>query len=121
MAANTCTSSTGVVSGADPNFVLTTRVNNDQGVILLVKYTRTAASDLTITVDTLNPSIHATDLYRMTVLATTALSAWTMVISATGNYRIPIPLISPEKQVVVNLTVGAAAQGNAIVANISEN
>lgn len=121
MAVSTCISSTGAVTGIDPTFVLTQKVNSDQGVVLLVKYTRTAASDLTITLDTLNPSIHATDLYRMTSLTGTALGVWTMVISATGNYRIPVPIISSEKEVVVNLAVGAAAQGNTIVANITES
>ncbi|HLA29324.1 MAG TPA: hypothetical protein VJZ49_15665 [Syntrophales bacterium] len=121
MGASVCSSSTGTVTGTDPDFVLTQKINNPQGVVLLVKYTRTAASDLTITIDKIFRPVHATDLYRMTSLTGTALGAWAMVISATGNYEIPIPIIEPVKTIVVNLTVGAAAQGNAIVCNVVES
>ena len=121
MAANTCTSSTGTVSGTDPDFVLTQKIRSVQGVMLSVKYTRTGAYDLTITVDLINPALHASDAYRMTSLTGTALGAYTMVISASGNYRIPIPIIESEKTIVVNLTVGAAGQSNVIVANVMES
>ena len=252
MSASVCSSTTGLVTGSDPSFVLSFRTNNDQGLILCVDYTRTAAYDLTITIDTFNPSLHptaiitsaalaigttkpnastakfryavngaiyekaavaagtalgtdvivatkygavaldigkdgaidavpATDqvaqefttaalaaaalpavasdhvrigyvtasksdgdftfgttnldaanvteaytstagsVYRLTFLSVTALSALTMVISATGKYRIPIPIIGSEKEILANLTVGASAQGNAIVANFCES
>jgi hypothetical protein len=251
-AANTCTSSTGVVTGADPSFLLSYKTNNDQGLVLLIDYTRTAAYDLTITIDTYNPSvfptgiatgaglaigstvtkvssaafnyvinggfyykaavavgtipgndviaatkygavafdidkigtifaIEATDqtaqefttaalavaalpsvvtgclrigyvtatksdgaftfgttslaaanstvaytstaasVYRMTALTGTALSAYTMVIAATGKYRIPLPIINSEKMVIANLTIGTAAGANVVVANFTES
>ena len=249
--ANLCTSSTGVITGTDPSFILTYRANNDEGVVLMVKYTRTAAYDLTITMDTYNPSlaptgiiggaglaigstkpnvssvafhyainggvyykaavaagtkpgtdvivatkygavafdigtdgnidaIPATDqvaeefttaalaaaalpavqtghvrigyvtasksdgvftfgttnldtasvteaytstgtsIYRMTSLSGTALSAYTLVISATGNYQIPITTIAGDKVVVANLTIGTAAGANVVVADFVE-
>jgi len=126
MAANTCTSSTGTVTGSDNAFVLTYKTNANDGVVLYVKYTQGTDTGITITFDTKNPSLNAgsaltsTDVYRLVSLSGTALSAYTMVITATGNYRIPIPLLSSEKEVVANITFSSAAKDGAVVANFME-
>jgi hypothetical protein len=120
MAANTCTSTTGTASGTDPNFIVTYKSINPVGLILLVKYTKNTEDSLTITLDSINPSLHATDKYRHVVLSGTALSAYTMVLTATGNYRIPISVIDSEKTICANLVFSAADQGGAVVANFME-
>lgn len=62
MAASTCSSSTGVITGTDPYFTLAYKPNGDQGLFLMVKYGRVAASNLTITIDAYNRSLHPTGL-----------------------------------------------------------
>ena len=119
-AANTCTSKTAVVTGTDPNFVATYRSGSSSGIILYLKYTKGTESGITLTFDKLVPSLSATDLYRHTTLNTTTLSATTMTISASGNYRIPLPIIPHESKVVVNVVFGSAAQSGAVVINLME-
>jgi hypothetical protein len=75
---------------------------------------------LTVTIATVNPSIHPTDKYLVTSLSGTTLGPYTMVVTASGNYRIPLPLIAPEKQVVANVTFSSAAQSGVAVINMSE-
>ncbi|MFA5340245.1 MAG: hypothetical protein WC332_00565 [Clostridia bacterium] len=121
MAANACTSTTGTVTGTDPNFVVTYKTNNPEGLILYVKYTKGTEASISITFDTVNPSLHATDKYRHVSISGTTLSAYTMTISSTGNYRIPMPLIGSEKQLIANVVFATAGQGGAVVANFCES
>lgn len=121
MGANVVSSTTGVVTGTDPNFVVTYKTNNPEGLILYVKYTKGTESGITITFDSLNPSLHATDVYRHVSISGTTLSAYTMTISATGNYRIPMPLIASEKRLIANIVFGSAGQGGAVVCNFMES
>jgi hypothetical protein len=121
MAANTCTSTTGVVTGTDPDFVLTYKTNNDQGIVLYLKYTKGTEANVTITFYSLNPSLSASDKYRLTSLSGTLLSAYTLVLASTGNYRVPVPIIASEKQVAANITFSLADQGGAIVSNFMES
>jgi hypothetical protein len=118
--ANTVTTSTGVKSGTDPTFAVTYRANASQGVILYLKYTKGGETGITLTFDKIVPSLSATDLYRHATLSGTALSAYTMVITASGNYRIPLPVIPAESKVIVNIVYGSANQGGALVANFLE-
>jgi hypothetical protein len=118
--ANTVTSSTGVVTGTDPNFVVTHPTNSSMGSILYLKYTKGTESGITLTFDKLYPNLHATDVYRHVTLSGTALSAYTMAITASGNYRIPIPVIAGERKIIVNVVYGSSAQGGATVVNFIE-
>jgi hypothetical protein len=120
MAANSLTSSTGTKSGTDPNFIVAYKTQQSQGVVLYVKYTRGSDTGITITFDVLNTSLHATDKYRHTSLDGTALKAYTLVISTSGNYRIPLPVISGETTVYANITYGGGADG-VTVANFCES
>lgn len=120
MAANTCTSTTATVTGTDASFKASFKTNGSAGVVLLIKYTKNTETGITITIDTVNPSIHATDAYRMTELSGSSLGAWTMIIGASGNYRIPIPIIFPEKTIAANITFSSSNQGGAVVANFTE-
>ncbi len=121
MAANTVTSTTGTVSGSDPSFVVTYKAGSDQGIVLYVKYTQGTEAHITLTFDTLNASLHASDKYRMTSVSGTMLTAYTMVITLSGNYRIPLPIIASEKTICVNIAFSSAAQGGAAVANFMES
>ena len=250
MAANTAVTKTGAISGTDPSFILRQTINNDQGVILCLKYTKGTEANVTITVDANNPSLHPygilttaglaigsttskvansaftyylgsasyakaavaggttpgndvivaakygavafdidatgiiwaieatdqvaeefttaalavaalpavvpgrarmghvtatksdgaftfgttalnaanttvaytslVDVYRLTSLNGILLSAYTLVLTATGNYRIPLPVISSEKIVCANITFSSSAQDGAVIANLVE-
>lgn len=120
MAANTIETKTGTASGTDPNFIVAYKTQQSQGVVLYVKYTRGSDTGITITFDVLNTSLHATDKYRHTSLDGTALKAYTMVISASGNYRIPIPVVCGETTIYANITYGGGADG-VTVANFQES
>lgn len=121
MAANVVTSSTGTKSGTDPSFVVAYRTIQSNGVVLYVKYTQGTDTHITITFDALNTSLHASDKYRHTSLNGTALSAYTMVISSSGNYRIPLPVISGETTIYANITYSGAGLSGATVANFMES
>lgn len=118
--ANTCTSSTGTVSGTDATFAVTYRPNSSAGAILYIKYTKGGEAGITLTFDTINRALSAMDKYRYPVLTGTAMSAYTMVLTATGNYRIPLPLIPSETRLVANIIFGTANQGGVAVANFTE-
>jgi len=121
VAANTCTSSTGTVTGTDPSFVVAYRTQQTQGVLLYLKYTQGTDTHITITFDALNTSLHATDKYRHTSLEGTALGAFTLVISASGNYRIPLPVTASETTIYANITFSGAGLSGAVVANFMES
>lgn len=120
MAANTVTSSTGTAAGTDPNFTVTYFTNATEGVVLFLKYTKGTESHLTLTFETINRSLSTTDEYYLTSLSGTTLSVYTMVITASGNYRIPIPIICTEKTIIANIVYGSTGSGGATVANFME-
>ena len=119
MGANTCTGSTatGTITGTDPTFKVTYKANNDEGVFLYLKYVKGTETHITLTFECINPSLHATDEYYHVSLAGTALGVFTMVISASGNYRIPVPVSASEKTVIANIVFSSATQSGAVVAN----
>ncbi len=119
MATNTCTSTTATISGTDPNFVLTRKINNPEGAILYIKYTIGTSVTLTLTFGLINPLLSSSDIYKEVSLSGTALSAYTMVISSAGNYRIPLSVLDSEKSLVITLTLGGGADA-VVVANIVE-
>jgi len=121
MAANTVTSSTGTSSGTDPSFVVAYRTNNSNGLILYVKYTQGTDTGITITFDVLNTSLHATDKYRHVSVSGTLISAYTLEITLSGNYRIPLPVMSGEKTIYANITYSGAGLSGTTVANFIES
>jgi hypothetical protein len=120
MAANTCTSKTGVVTGSDPNFVVTYQSKSSEGLVLYLKYTKGTESGITLTFDSINTSLSTADKYRHVSLSGTTLSAYTMFISATGNYRIPLPIIPSEEKIAANIVYGSAGQDGVLVVNFME-
>lgn len=124
MAANTCTSTTGTITGSDPSFVLTKNVRNrEEGVFLYIKLTIGTASSLTVSFSTkcTTSSITATDAYSIIKLSGAAISALSYTISATGNYKIPVPLCEYDDTLIVTLTLGSASADAVIVANILDS
>lgn len=120
MAASTVTSSTGVVSGTDPNFAVTYKTNTSQGLVLYVDYTKGTETGISITFDVMNPSL-GTSLFRQVSISGTTLSAYAMTITATGRYRIPTPVIVGEKTIVANVVFGSSNQGGAAIINFMES
>jgi hypothetical protein len=121
MAANTCTSTNGTVAGSDPTFTVTKSVQNrEEGVFLYLKYTIGTSAGLTITVETINPTLSATDLYKIVQLSGNAMSALTYTIAAAGNYKIPIPLSQFDATIKITIVAGSAGKDAVIVANIME-
>ena len=124
MAANACSSSTGTVAGTDPNFTLTRKTRNrNEGVFLYVKYTIGSAGALTLTFTTkcATSSITSTDAYSIVQLSGSAISALTYTISASGNYKIPVPLSQFDDELIVSIVPTNAAGSATIVANILES
>jgi len=121
MAANTCTSATGTMAGTDPTFTLTQRVANiKDGCFLYLKYTIGSSGGLTITVETINKKLSATDLYGIIQLSGSAISDLTYTIAGTGNYKIPIALCQHDDTIKITIVAGSAGGSGAIVANLME-
>jgi hypothetical protein len=121
MAANTCVTYAGVATGGtDPNFTVTKKTDNDKGCILYLKYTKGTESGITVTINAINPSVHATDQYSFVSLSGTTLSALTMTMTASINVRIPLPKIPAESTIIANVVFGSANQGGAVIATFSE-
>ena len=123
MAANTATSTTGVISGTDPSFVLTQSVRNRRdGAFLFLKYTIGTSGSLTITITTkcVTSSITATDAYSIVQLSGSSITPLTYTITAAGNYKIPIPLSQFDDSILIALALGSAAADAVLTANILE-
>ena len=122
MAANTVTSKTGTVTtvSSDTSFLLTQRVNNPDGVVLYLKYAIGTSTSVTVTIDVLRPTLHATDKYRMIALDATDVGSYTFVMSAAGNYRIPLELAPGETTVYANIAITATNTTAVVVADICE-
>ncbi len=121
MAANTCTSKTGTMTGSDPGFVLTQDVRNKKtGVFLFLKYTIGTSGGLTVTIRTIVKHLSSTDLYQAILLTGAAVSALSYTIAASGNYKIPIPLALPDDVASIAIVFGSAGKDAAVVANILE-
>ena len=118
--ANTVTSSTGVKAGTDPTFTVAYTTSGSQGIIMYLKYTKGTETGITLTFDKKSPSLSSTDVYRHVTLTGTALSATSMVITASGNYRIPLPIVPAERTVIVNIVFGSAAQDGVLAVNFLE-
>ncbi len=121
MAANIVTSNTGTASGTDPTFLIAYRTQQSQGVVFYIKYTQGTEANITLTFDVLNTSLHATDKYRHTSLSGTDLTAFTMIIGVSGNYRIPLPVICGEMTIYANVVFSGADTGGVVVGNFMES
>ncbi len=121
MAANTCTSTSGTAAGTDPTFTVTQSIRNrKEGVYAFVKYTIGTTTALTLTLTTKcvtqSETITTTDAYSVVSVSGTALSALTYVISAAGNYKIPIALGPFDDTLVITAVfTGTAASGAAVI------
>lgn len=97
MAANTAVTKTGTMSGTDPSFILRQAINNDRGVFLCLKYTKGTEANVTVTIDTTNPSLHPTGILTTAGLAigsTTskvANSAFTYYLGSASYAKPPLP------------------------------
>lgn len=121
-AANTCTSKTGVVSGTDTNFVLTYKASAGEKLWLMIKYTIATSTNITITFEAINASLHATDKYKITYPTDdTTTKVLTITISAEGNYRIPLEKIASERTVIANIAITGTTEDAVIVANFVED
>ncbi len=132
MAASTCSSKTGIVSGTDPSFILRQNINNDQGIILCLKYAKGTEANVTITFDANNPSLHPNGILSTAGLAigTTntkvANSAFTYYLK-TGSYAKAAVAAgtTPGNDVIVTAKYGAVAfdidaNGNIVAVEATE-
>ncbi len=119
MSANLCTSSTGIVTGSDPIFVISYATNSSTGLVFYLKYAKGTEASITVTFSSLNTSL-GTDLYQYSMISGTTLSAYTMTVSASGNYRIPTPVIVGEKEIVATIVFASSGQGGVVVCNFLE-
>lgn len=120
LVANTCTSSTGIVTGTDPTFILTYKPQTKTGVILYLKFTPGAAETLTVTFQTQSRVLGA-QKYSYLLLTGAAASAYTITAaSAATAFRIPLDLTGSENRLIVTIVFSAATQSGVVVANIVE-
>lgn len=123
MAASTCTSATGTVTGTDPDFVLTRTIKNRKdGVFFYIKVafggTTTA---VTIVCKTICELLSSSDTYNVIQASGAAISALTYIISVAGNYKIPLALGQYDDKVVLTITPNTTAGTATIVANVMES
>ena len=123
MAANTCTSPTGTMTGTDASFTLTQSVRNRrEGAFLFLKYVIGTSGSITLTFSTkcTTSALTATDAYKIVQLSGSAISALSYTISAAGNYKIPIPLSQFDDTLIIGIVFGSAGADASVVANILE-
>lgn len=118
--ASTCTSKTATAAGTSPNFTVTYKTNSTKTVLMLLKYTKNT-DNLAVTVDILNPSISSTVYYRMTKAADDGtIVAQSIALAATGNIRVPIPIVSSDKTIKANLTFAGDVGSDCVVEFVEE-
>ena len=94
--ANTTTSRTSGIA----NNVVTHPVGKSQGVHMYLKYTKGGGTRVTITLTFIDPKLHATDEYQPIYFgALMAPAPLTLVLSASGNFRVPIPMALGEETI----------------------
>ena len=121
MAASTCTTQTGAITGTDPNFTLTRTVKNRKdGIFLYLKFSTTGtATGLTIVCKTINERLSATDVYNAVQADGSALTPLTYTLGV-GNYKIPLALSQYDDKVVLSITPSTTGGDATIVANVME-
>lgn len=125
MAANTVTSKTGVAAAVTTDtlfsatFKLAPRRQSGK-ITLFVKYTK-VTSNCVMTFDIINPTLSATDKYR--ILFTTAdddTDELKITVAATKNVRIPIDISPGEGSLVVNIALATTGAGDTVVIECME-
>lgn len=111
--ANTTTSRTSLVA-AD---VVTHAVGGSKdGVQCYVKYTKgSGGTNVSIQFTFINRSISASDEYVPIYLSSGTPTVLTYVFTASGNYRIPVPLARSETTVKATLTYTGGTASSAVV------
>jgi hypothetical protein len=75
------------------------------GVHLYLKYSKGDGTSVAITLTFIDPDLNATDEYQQIYFdGTMAPTVLTYVLSATGNYRIPVSMALGEKTVKATVT-----------------
>jgi hypothetical protein len=122
MAASTCTTQTGAITETDPNFVLTRTVKNRKdGIFLYIKLAFAGTtSAVTIVCKTINERLSATDQYNIVQASGAVLSPLTYILSAAGNYKIPLALSQHDDKVVLTITPNTTGGDATITANVME-
>jgi len=96
--ANGVTSTTGVA--VSPVVTFKTR-NTQRNVFLYVDYTKGNGTSVTMTLGSVNPSVHATSLFEHAEFTTATIAPVTATFSATAaKYRFKIPVSPGESQFV---------------------
>jgi len=103
MAANTVTSTTGVVSGTDPSLVATFKIHYMQKALFLyVKYTKGNGANPTMTIGFVNPKVHASDIYQQALFATANMAPVTATFTVSGKFRFELKPSLRESQLKVS-------------------
>ncbi len=122
MAANTCTSATATAAGTDPNFTVTyLTYNHFEGVVFYIKYTIGTTTSATVTFTVIEPNLSATDEYKTVSLSGSTVAQTTYIFTASGNYRVPVPLTTGEKKVIASVVFSGAGLDAAAVCNFTDN
>ncbi len=111
--ANAVASRTSPVIGT----VVTHRIpNKKDGVHCYLKYTKGDGTSMSLKFTFIDPELHPTDEYQQIYLnATMAPAVLTYPFSASGNYRIPVPLALGEKAVKATVTFTGGTTQEAVV------
>jgi hypothetical protein len=123
--ANTVTSSSGTASAvtSDTGFkVIYSTPNHRSGVYVYLNYDENGAGTVTVTLDALNPSIHASNLYRLEqVAADGSVAAITWSLSAAdGKFRLFAPMSQGETTLQVNVTIQTTTQSGTLAVEFQD-
>jgi len=118
MAASTCTSKTGTVTGTTPNFIVTKKLHGSKEIIVLLKYTK-STDNLTVTMELVGST--STAKYRTTNVADDGtIAVQSISLTATSSLRVPVKLASSDTNIYVNLTFAGDAGSDCVVDFIEE-
>lgn len=124
MALNTITSRSAAVSGeagtagtgAFTIIFSSNKHKTNGGVAMYVKFTTGASTSLTLTPKVVNDKISADDQYQfLTGVNGTFGAGEAAKITASGNYRIKLPVMPNEKSIVVGAAFAGGTSGVAVI------
>jgi hypothetical protein len=100
MATNTLSSNTGVAGSG----IVTFNVRNAGAyAYVYVTYDVGNGTSAALTIQSLNPGIHATNTFNHSAFATATVAAITITLNAKANHRFQIPLASGETSLIATL------------------
>ena len=114
------TGTTTAVTG-DTVFKIAYRTIQSQGVVFYLKYTKGTTTHMTLSFDSINPSLHATDRFLHPCRDGALLKADVMTIETAGNYRIPVPVIAGETTINANITFSGAGLDGVVIGHFMES